>query len=117
MAITSIWPAAAIDSAATQANRTREARSALRKPEIFSDAILAIIRSSAKDVNGKLVLDEDFLRDHEGVTNFDKYALVEGTEPRRIMPKKMPDLSVEEQDDEGVRVDSTEIRKDRGAKL
>ncbi|CAK1355790.1 unnamed protein product [Cercospora beticola] len=117
MAITSIWPAAAIDSAATQANRTREARSALRKPEIFSDAILAIIRSPAKDVNGKLVLDEDFLRDHEGVTNFDKYALVEGTEPRRIMPKKMPDLSVEEQDDEGVRVDSTEIRKDRGAKL
>ncbi|PIB01094.1 hypothetical protein CB0940_00525 [Cercospora beticola] len=117
MAITSIWPAAAIDSAATQANRTREARSALRKPEIFSDAILAIIRSPAKDVNGKLVLDEDFLRDHEGVTNFDKYALVQGTEPRRIMPRKMPDLSVEEQDDEGVRVDSTEIRKDRGAKL
>ncbi|KAM3418378.1 hypothetical protein BST61_g4373 [Cercospora zeina] len=119
-AITSIWPAAAIDSAATQSNRTREARSALRKPTIFSDAILAIIRSPAQDVNGKLVLDEDFLREHEGVTDFGKYALVEGAEPRRIMPKKMPDLRVEEEDDEGVRVDSTEMRRDRdrgGAKL
>lgn len=96
----------AIDSAATQNNRGDEARSALRKPEIFSDAILAIIRAPTKDVNGKLLLDEDFLREHEGVTDFSKYALVPGATPRRIMPAKLPDLTVAEQDDEGVRVDS-----------
>ena len=61
-------------------------------------------------MNGKLLLDEDFLREHEGVQDFSKYALVPGTEPRRIMPAKLPDLRVAEQDDEGVRVDSVKIR-------
>lgn len=62
-------------------------------------------------MNGKLLLDEDFLREHEGMRDFSKYALVPGTEPRRIMPARLPDLSVAEQDDEGVRVDSVKIRK------
>ena len=67
---------------------------------------MAIIRAPAKDVNGKCVLDEDFLREHEGITDFSKYALVPGTAPRRIMPAKMPDLTVAEQNDEGARMDS-----------
>lgn len=124
MAITSLWPAAvrklctlelnvtdgyqAIDSAATQNPQTD--RSQLRKPAIFSDAILAILHSPAKDVNGHCLLDEDFLREHEGISDFSKYALVEGSTPRRIMPVKFPDLSVEEQDDEGRRMDSTSLR-------
>ena len=62
-------------------------------------------------MNGKLLLDEDFLREHEGIRDFSKYALVPGTEPRRIMPAKLPDLRVAEQDDEGVRVDSVKIRQ------
>ena len=115
MAITSLWPAAvrivsrkslhtadqikAIDSAATQNPQTD--RSQLRKPTIFSDAILAILKSPTKDVNGRCLLDEDFMREHEGVSDFSKYALVEGTTPRRIMPAEFPDLSVKEQDDEG----------------
>ncbi|KXT19009.1 hypothetical protein AC579_8736 [Pseudocercospora musae] len=116
LAITSLWPAVAIDSAATQSARSyppQEGRKQLRKPEIFSDAILGIINAPAKDVNGKTLLDEDFLREHEGVTDFSKYALVPGTTPRRIMPTKMPDLSVAEQDDEGVRVDSAAQRKNK----
>ena len=108
MAITSLWPAAAIDSAATQNPQTD--RSQLRKPTIFSDAILAIINSPTKDVNGKCVLDEDFLRDHEGMTDFSKYNMVEGKTPRRIMPAEFPDLSVKEQDDEGRRMDSSALR-------
>jgi hypothetical protein len=71
----------------------------LRKASIYSDAILAILRSPAESVNGQLLLDEDFLRD-----------LVPGANPRRAMPAHFPDLSVAEQDDEGRRVDSTKLR-------
>ncbi|TKA32495.1 hypothetical protein B0A50_01603 [Salinomyces thailandicus] len=108
MAITSLWPAAAIDSAATQGPQTD--RSQLRVPTIFSDAVLAILKAPANVVNGHCLLDEDFLRDHAGIHDFTKYALVSGTTPRRIMPAKKPDLTVEEQADEGTRMDSTQIR-------
>lgn len=101
----------AIESAATQSSRTEAARGQLRKPEIFSDAILAIIRAPAKDVSGHTLLDEDFLREHEGVTDFSQYDLVAGVTPRRIMPMKLPDLSVAEQRDEGVRMDSAALRQ------
>ncbi|TKA65696.1 hypothetical protein B0A55_09542 [Friedmanniomyces simplex] len=108
MAITSLWPAAAIDSAATQNVDTRRAE--LRKPTIFSDAILAIIKAPATEVNGRCLLDEDFLRE-QGVTNFSQYDLVPGGgPPRRIMPAELPSLRVREQDDEGNRVDSTSRR-------
>lgn len=72
--------------------------------------MLAILRAPPDVVSGELLLDEDFLREHAGVTDFDKYALVPGSSPRRIMPAKLPDLSVAEQDDEGRRVDSTKSR-------
>jgi NAD(P)-dependent dehydrogenase (short-subunit alcohol dehydrogenase family) len=111
MAITSIWPAAAIQSAATgQSERDDPAVSGeLRKPEIFSDAIIAMLQAPAEEVNGLLDTDEDFLR-KRGVTDFSKYSLVPGAAPRRIMPASFPDLSVAEQDDEGRRVDSAAQR-------
>ncbi|KAK3322492.1 short chain dehydrogenase family protein [Apodospora peruviana] len=109
MAITSIWPAVAIESAATD-KFTREDPSMandLRKPTIFSDAILAMLRAPTSVVNGQLELDEDFLRRHAGVMDFSKYSVVPGTSPRRIMPAELPDLTVKEQDDEGRRHDSS----------
>ncbi|EJT74348.1 short chain dehydrogenase [Gaeumannomyces tritici R3-111a-1] len=117
MAITSIWPAVAIESAAT-VRFTREhpdEAKDLRKPTIFSDAILAILRAPASSVNGLLALDEDFLRLHGGVTDFSGYSVVPGAYPRRIMPVKLPDLTVEEQDDEGKRYDSSKTTS--GSKL
>lgn len=121
MAITGIWPAVAIESAATakQMKETpkHELRRDLRKATIFSDAILGILNAPAEKVNGELLLDEDFLRDSCGVTDFEKYSCVEGSRPRRIMPRKLPDLTVEEQDDEGVRYDSAAARRKGGAKL
>jgi NAD(P)-dependent dehydrogenase (short-subunit alcohol dehydrogenase family) len=110
IAITSIWPAAAIQSAATQ-NVEGDNLQDLRKPTIFSDAILEVLRSDPLDVNGCLELDEDFLR-KRGYRDkdFEKYSLVPGAKPRRIMPKELPDLRVAEQDDEGKRVDSTKLR-------
>jgi len=112
MSITSIWPAAAIESGATGQMIRNDPSTAreLRKATIFSDAILAMLKAPTKDVNGELLLDEDFLRDHENVKDFSKYALVDGAEPRRIMPVKLPDLKVAEQDDEGRRTDSVKMR-------
>jgi hypothetical protein len=82
----------------------------LRKPSIYSDAILAMLQAPAKDMNGRLELDEDFLRDYCGVKDFSKYSVVPGAVPRRIMPAKLPDLTVAEQADEGRRTDSTKMR-------
>lgn len=112
MAITSIWPAVSIESAATAqftSNDADEARD-LRKPTIFSDAILEILRAPAEVVNGQLELDEDFLRRHAGASDFSKYSVVPGSSPRRIMPVDLPDLTVKEQADEGKRVDSARKR-------
>jgi hypothetical protein len=81
----------------------------LRKPTIFSDAILAMLRTPAPVINGQLELDEDFLRKQAGVTDFSKYAVVPGSSPRRIMPAELPDLTVKEQDDEGMRIDSSKL--------
>jgi NAD(P)-dependent dehydrogenase (short-subunit alcohol dehydrogenase family) len=128
MAITSIWPASvgpydpmlqpgansfeAIQSAATKQVEENggEGKRDLRHPSIYSDAILAMLDAPTTIVNGLLDLDEDFLRRHVGVTDFSKYALVKGSQPRRIMPAVFPDLSVKEQDDEGKRVDSVKLR-------
>ena len=57
-----------------------------------------------------MALDEDFLREYSGVTDFSKYSVMPGSSPRRVMPAKMPDLTVAEQDDEGRRTDSTKLR-------
>ncbi|KAE8146877.1 hypothetical protein BDV25DRAFT_143280 [Aspergillus avenaceus] len=112
MAITSVWPAASIESAATEKTMAEDpARKAdLRKATIFADAVLGILNAPAQTVNGMLALDEDFLREHCGVTDFSGYAVVPGSNPRRIMPKELPVLEVAEQDDEGMRMDSTKMR-------
>lgn len=128
MAVSGIWPAVAIESAATTTTAKQEEnhhhhpelllRGDLRHATIFSDAILGILESPAEKVNGKLLLDEDFLREQCGVKDFEKYSVVKGSRPRRIMPRVLPDLTVEEQDDEGVRYDSAkERKKKKGSKL
>ncbi|EGO58008.1 hypothetical protein NEUTE1DRAFT_82124 [Neurospora tetrasperma FGSC 2508] len=121
MAVSGIWPAVAIESAATankQEEKHSELRGDLRHATIFSDAILGVLESPAEKVNGKLLLDEDFLREQWGVKDFEKYSVVKGSRPRRIMPRVLPDLTVEEQDDEGARYDSAkERKKKKGSKL
>ncbi|KAK4230826.1 hypothetical protein QBC38DRAFT_467975 [Podospora fimiseda] len=111
MGIVGIWPAVAIESAATEQFTKKDPMHAreLRKPEIFSDAILAMLEAPLGEINGKLELDEDFLRRVKGVQDFDKYSVVPGSRPRRIMPVILPDLTVAEQDDEGMRADSSKL--------
>ncbi|CAP86326.1 Pc20g09970 [Penicillium rubens Wisconsin 54-1255] len=111
MAVTSIWPASSIESAATEHNKGSEAsyKKDLRKPTIFSDAVLAMLRAPHQIVNGLLDTDEDFLREKCGVSDFSKYSVIPGSTPRRIMPAKFPVLEVAEQDDEGQRMDSAKL--------
>ncbi|KAK2685642.1 hypothetical protein QWA68_015688 [Fusarium oxysporum] len=103
MAITSIWPAVGIQSAATP---DPELLSELRTPTIFSDAILEMLRTPPEQISGCLELDEDFLR-KKGVTDFSKYSVVPGANPRRMLPATLPVLTVPEEDEEVFRVDST----------
>ncbi|KAJ5232642.1 hypothetical protein N7468_005598 [Penicillium chermesinum] len=112
MAITSIWPASAIESAATEKNNSGDVsyKKDLRKPAIFSDAILKMLQAPVTTVNGMLETDEDFLRNKCGVTDFSQYSVIPGSTPRRIMPAAFPTLEVAEQDDEGQRMDSTKLR-------
>lgn len=66
MSITSIWPAVAIESAATELNPQVQAagmdsvddtkRKELRKPTIFSDAIIAMVEAPCSKVNGLIDL-------------------------------------------------------------
>jgi NAD(P)-dependent dehydrogenase (short-subunit alcohol dehydrogenase family) len=114
--VCSIWPATGIVSAATEFTRPGS-KVELRKPDIFGDAILAILQEQdVTKFSGKALLDEDYLRELKGVTDFDGYAVTPGAKVRRIMPIKLPRLEVEEEDDEGERINSVQLMK-RGAKL
>ena len=79
---------------------------------IFSDAILAMLKAPAEEVNGLIDTDEDFLR-KRGVKDFSQYSVVPGSISRRIMPAEFPTLEVAEQDDEGQRMDSAQLARSK----
>lgn len=71
-----------------------------------------MLRTPAEEISGRLELDEDFLRS-KGIDDFSKYSVVPNSNPRRIMPARLPDLTVAEEDDEGRHVDSARIQRSR----
>ena len=79
---------------------------------IFSDAILAMLKAPAGEVNGLIDTDEDFLHKN-GVTDFSQYSVVPGSIPRRIMPAEFPVLEVADQDNDGQIMDSTKLTKSK----
>ncbi|KAI8607589.1 hypothetical protein BC830DRAFT_1158408 [Chytriomyces sp. MP71] len=99
IAITSIWPATAIQSAVTEVQNLPS--DLLRDPKIFGDAIVGICNEPASKINGLAVLDEDYLREFRGMTDFSVYRVNPAVEPPRMMPKKFPCLLVDEQDERG----------------
>jgi hypothetical protein len=103
--IVGLWPACALESAATKG----VPRHMLRDPRIFGEAVLEIVKSSKEAVHGKLLVDEDFLRER-GYTDFSRFNLgVEGSDgrdPPRMMPRVFPDLRVSEHDQVGFSVSS-----------
>lgn len=71
-----------------------------------------MLHAPTSEVNGLIDTDEDFLRRH-GVLDFSKYSIVPGSTPRRIMPAQFPKLEVDEQNDEGKRMDSTTLPRSK----
>ncbi len=74
IAVNSLWPMTAIDTAAVRNVLGGDAMAKVsRKPEIVADAAIAILHRPAKECTGNFFIDEDVLR-AEGITDFSAYA-------------------------------------------
>ncbi|MFH1796913.1 MAG: NAD(P)-dependent oxidoreductase [Pseudomonadota bacterium] len=73
IAVNSLWPLTAIDTAAVRNLLGGEAASMSRLPTIMADAAHAILTRPSRDCTGNFFIDELVLRE-EGVTDFSVYA-------------------------------------------
>lgn len=105
----SLWPGTSIQSAATSALESslsapgagNSPGTYLRKASIWSDTVLKILDDNGKtEIEGRALIDDDYLRERWGFKDEDfiPYRLDPNVEPRRAVPKKFPDLRVEEED-------------------
>lgn len=76
--VNSLWPRTVIATAALQMIPGIDVNRA-RTPEILADAAYLILTSDAKTTTGNFFIDDTLLAEH-GVTDFDKYAVVPGTQ-------------------------------------
>jgi citronellol/citronellal dehydrogenase len=58
-----------------------EAMKRSRRPELYADAAYAVITKPSREYTGRSLLCEDVLAE-EGVTDMDRYAYVDGSEPQ-----------------------------------
>ena len=78
IAVNAIWPRTGIATAAVKnLLGGDEAMRGCRSPEIMADAAYAILTSPSRELTGRFLVDEDFLRER-GVKDFDKYQMVPG---------------------------------------
>jgi len=92
IAVNSLWPRTAIDTAAVRnilGGDTMAAR--CRTPEILADAAYAIFNRPAKTCSGNFFID-DLVLEEEGVTDFDRYAVTPGEPliPDFFVPEDTP---------------------------
>jgi citronellol/citronellal dehydrogenase len=87
IAVNSLWPKRIIATAATSMLLGVEGTKAARRPEIVADAAYAILTTPARELTGRLLLDEDVLGSL-GKSDFAKYDVTPGVEP-------LPDLFVD----------------------
>lgn len=88
ISVNSLWPKTAIATAAIIWLMGDDAVKNSRKPEIVADAAYDIFTTPPGEITGQHLLDEDFLRNHRGIKDFDHYACVPGN-------PLMPDFYVE----------------------
>jgi citronellol/citronellal dehydrogenase len=82
IASNALWPRTLIATAAVQNLLGGDAAMARsRKPELYADSAYAVITRPSRECTGNTFLCEDVLAE-EGVTDFDEYAVVRGTEPQ-----------------------------------
>ena len=78
IAVNSLWPRTAIATAAMQMIPGVDL-ALCRKPEILADAAYLILTSDARANTGHFYIDDELLAQH-GVTDFDRYSVVPGTQ-------------------------------------
>ncbi|MFO0666115.1 MAG: NAD(P)-dependent oxidoreductase [Polyangiaceae bacterium] len=80
IAVNALWPKTAIATAAVEnLLGGPEAMKGCRKPDIMGDAAHVMLTKKSTEYTGKFEVDEDVLR-AAGLTTFDDYAMVPGTE-------------------------------------
>lgn len=73
VSVNALWPRTIIATAAIEFSLGgRELFTRARTPKIMADAAYAIITSEARSITGRLMIDEDILREH-GVSDFEHY--------------------------------------------
>lgn len=80
VAVNALWPRTTIATAAVEMLGGAPLLSASRTPDIMADAAYWVL-TRPREVTGHFFLDEDVLRDHCGVTDFDAYACTPGVTP------------------------------------
>ncbi|MBI2930811.1 MAG: NAD(P)-dependent oxidoreductase [Planctomycetes bacterium] len=82
IAVNSLWPKTTIATAAVQMLGGDLLAEASRTPEIVADAAHAVFTTPARELTGRHLMDEEFLRSR-GVTDFERYAVQPGAQ---LMP-------------------------------
>ena len=80
VAANSIWPNTLIESSATENHALGEPKM-WRKASVLTDAIIGIMSQHPDTCSGNQFIDEHFLREVMGETNFEQYQCVPGHEP------------------------------------
>jgi citronellol/citronellal dehydrogenase len=78
ISVNSLWPRTAIATAAIGMLMGEEAFKNSRKPEIIADAAHTLFLTPAGEITGQWLIDDDFLRQYAGVTDFGQYSCVPG---------------------------------------
>ncbi|MBC3206830.1 NAD(P)-dependent oxidoreductase [Pseudomonas sp. SWRI111] len=90
ISVNSLWPQTMIATAAIEFQLgNRESFKQARTPAIMADAAYVVLSSSARQITGRLLIDEEILRE-DGVTDFDHYRFEPNSKAALI-----PDLFVD----------------------
>lgn len=90
IACNALWPRTLVESLAVQNWKMGEPRD-WRKADILADATLAILRNDPKSYTGQALIDEEVLR-AAGVTDFERYNVVPGSQPRNLNWNEIADI-------------------------
>jgi NAD(P)-dependent dehydrogenase (short-subunit alcohol dehydrogenase family) len=83
IAINALWPHTLVESQAT-INWEMGKPEDWRRADILADATLAILEQNPASYSGQALIDEEVLRDLWQITDFARYNVVPGSQPRRL---------------------------------
>jgi citronellol/citronellal dehydrogenase len=80
IAVNALWPRTAITTAAIENVLGKQLVAMSRAPEIMADAAHLILTQPSRDLTGQFLIDDSFLFEKGGVTDFSRYR-VDATKP------------------------------------